>query len=164
MVYHRVPCYLASFFFQCFIINRLRMCELTCEWLDCYKWKTSEWLMHSISGEVRKPTGFWKVVVWGGLFNSRERVQSCPTLCDPRDGSPPGSPVPGILQAGTLEWIAISFSNAWKWKVKVKSLSRVQLLATPWIAAHQAPVHGIFQARVLEWGAVTFSVSLSTPH
>ena len=66
-------------------------------------------------------------------------LQSCPTLCDPRDGSPPGSPIPGILQAGTLEWLAISFSNAWKWKVKVKSLSRVQLLATPWTAAHQAP-------------------------
>ena len=66
-------------------------------------------------------------------------LQSCPTLCDPIDGSPPGSPVPGILQAGTLEWVAISFSNAWKWKVKVKSLSHVQLLATPWTAAHQAP-------------------------
>ena len=79
-------------------------------------------------------------------------------LCDPIDGSPPGSPVPGILQARTLEWAAISFSNAWKWKVKVKSLSRVQLLATPWIAAWQgSSVHGIFQARVLEWGAIAFS-------
>ena len=66
-------------------------------------------------------------------------LQSCLTLCDPTDGSPPGSPVPGILQTRTLEWVAISFSNAWKWKVKVKSLSRVQLLATPWTAAHQAP-------------------------
>ena len=65
--------------------------------------------------------------------------QSCPTLCDPIDGSPPGSPVPGILQARTLEWVAISFSNAWKWKVKVKSLSGVQLLVTPWTAASQAP-------------------------
>ena len=62
-------------------------------------------------------------------------IQSCPTLCDPIDGSPPGSPVPGILQARTLEWVAISFSNAWKWKLKGKSLSRVQLLATPWTAA-----------------------------
>ena len=67
-------------------------------------------------------------------------LRSCPTLCDPRDGSPPGSPVPGILQARTLEWVAISFSSAWKWKVKVKSLSRVRLLATPWTAAHQAPL------------------------
>ena len=66
-------------------------------------------------------------------------LQSCPTLCDPIDGSPPGFPVPGILQARTLEWVAISFSNAWKWKLKVKSLSRVRLLATPWTAAHQAP-------------------------
>ena len=66
-------------------------------------------------------------------------LQSCPTLCDPIDGSPSGSPVPGILQARTLEWVAISFSNAWKWKVKVKSLSRVQLFATPWTAAYQSP-------------------------
>ena len=66
-------------------------------------------------------------------------LQSCPTLCNPIDGSPPGSSVPGILQARTLGWVAISFSNAWKWKVKVKSLSRVQLLATPWNAAFQAP-------------------------
>ena len=66
-------------------------------------------------------------------------LQSCPTLCDPIDGSPPGSPVPGILQARTLEWVAISFSNAWKWKVKVKSVSGFLLLATPWTAAYQAP-------------------------
>ena len=66
-------------------------------------------------------------------------LQSCLTLCDPIDGSPPGTPVPGILQARTPEWVAISFSNAWKWKVKVKSLSRVRLLATPWTAAYQAP-------------------------
>ena len=66
-------------------------------------------------------------------------LQSCPILCDPIDSSPPGSPVPGILQARTMEWVAISFSNAWKWKVKVKSLSHVRPLATPWTAAHQAP-------------------------
>ena len=66
-------------------------------------------------------------------------LQSCPTLCDPIDSSPPGSPVPGILQARTLEWVAISFSNAWKWKLEVKSLSQVQPLATPWTAAYQAP-------------------------
>ena len=67
-------------------------------------------------------------------------LQLCPTLCDPIDGSPPGSPVPGIPQARTLEWVSISFSNAWKWKVKVKSLSRVWLLATPWTVAYQAPL------------------------
>ena len=66
-------------------------------------------------------------------------LQSCPTLCNPIDGSPPGSTNPGILQARTLEWVAISFSNAWKWKVKVKSLSCIRLLATPWTAAYQAP-------------------------
>ena len=66
-------------------------------------------------------------------------LQSCPTLCDPVNGSPPGSPVPGILQARTLEWVVISFSKVWKWKVEVKSLSRVWLLATPWTAAYQAP-------------------------
>ena len=65
-------------------------------------------------------------------------IQSCLTLCDPMDYSLPGSFVPGILQARILEWVAISFANAWKWKVKVKSLSRVRLLATPWTAAYQA--------------------------
>ena len=63
--------------------------------------------------------------------------QSCPTLCDPIDGSPPGSPLPGILQARTLEWVSNSFSNTWK--VKVKSLSPVGLLVTPWTAAYQVP-------------------------
>ena len=67
-------------------------------------------------------------------------LQPCPTLCDPIGSSPPGAAVPGILQARTLEWGATSFSNAWKWKVKVKSLSHVRLLATPWTAAHQAPL------------------------
>ena len=66
-------------------------------------------------------------------------LQSWPTLCDPIDSSPLGSSVPGIFQARTLEWIAISFSNPWKWKVKGKSLSCARLLATPWTAAHQAP-------------------------
>ena len=66
-------------------------------------------------------------------------LHSCPTLCNPIDSSPPGSPIPGIFQARTLEWVAISFSNAWKWKMKVKSLSHVRLLGTPWTAAYQAP-------------------------
>ena len=66
-------------------------------------------------------------------------LQLCPTLWDPIHGSPSGSPIPGILQARTMKWVAISFSNAWKWKVKGKSLSRVRLLATPWTAAYQAP-------------------------
>ena len=86
-------------------------------------------------------------------------VQSGPTLCNPRDGSPPGSPIPGILQARTQEWVAISFSNEWKWKVKVKSLSRVQLSHPTDCSLPGSSVHGIFQARVLEWGAIVFSPS-----
>ena len=66
-------------------------------------------------------------------------LQSCPTLCDPIDSRLPGSSIPGILQARTLEWVAISFSKAWKGKVKVKLLSHVQLFATPWTTAYQAP-------------------------
>ena len=89
--------------------------------------------------------------------------QSCSTLCDPIDGSPPGSPVPGILQARTLEWVVIFFSSAWKWKVKVKSLSHVWLF---WDTMDCSPpgysVHGIFQARVLEWGAMMLCYMLAT--
>ena len=87
-------------------------------------------------------------------------LQSCPTLCHPIDTSPPGSPIPGILQARTLEWVAISFSNAFKWKVKVNSLSHIRLFVTPWTAAYQAPPSmGFSRPRVLEWGAIAFSVS-----
>ena len=81
-----------------------------------------------------------KYVIITAAAAAAKSLQSCPTLCDPIDGSPPGSPVPGILQARTLEWVAMSFSNASKWKVKVKSLSRVRLWATPGTAAHQAPL------------------------
>ena len=81
----------------------------------------------------------WRISYITTAAAAAKSLQLCPTLCDPIDGSPPGSPVPGILQARTLEWVAISFSNGWKWKVKVKSLSRVRLFATPWTAAHQAP-------------------------
>ena len=93
-------------------------------------------------------------------------LQSCLTLCNPIDSSPPGSSVPGILQARTLEWVAISFSNAWKWKVKVKSLNCVRLLATPWTAAYQAPLSmGFSRPRVLEWGAIAFiSHNLGSEH
>ena len=77
-----------------------------------------------------------KVYILSVAAAAAKSLQSCPTLCDPIDGSPSGFPVRGILQARTLEWVAISFSSAWKWKVEVKSLSRVQLLATPWTTAH----------------------------
>ena len=86
-------------------------------------------------------------------------LQSCPTLCDPIDSSAPGSPIPGVLQARTLEWVAISFSNAWKWKVKVKSLSHVPLLATPWTAAYQAPLSMGF-SRQEYWSGVPFATNL----
>ena len=86
-------------------------------------------------GEVKKP----KNSSLSTMLCYAKSLQSCPTLCDPIDSSPPGSPVPGILQARTLEWVAISFSTTWKWKVKLKLLSRVRLSATPWTAAYQAP-------------------------
>ena len=83
---------------------------------------------------------YWIVYIRQLAAAAAKFLQSCPTLCDPIDGSLPGSPIPGILQARTLEWVAISFSNAWKWKVKVKSLSCARPSATPWTAAHQAPL------------------------
>ena len=99
------------------------------------------------------PLSHWGSPQWHCAAAAAKSCQLCPTLCNPIDGSPPGFPVPGILQARILDWVVISFSNAWKWKVKVKSLSRVWPLATPWTAAYQAPPSMvIFQARVLEWG------------
>ena len=89
------------------------------------------WIKHFIS--------LWLFPLLKNKAAAAKSLQSCPTLCDPRYGSPPGSSIPGILQARTLGWVAISFSNIWKWKVKVKSLSRVRPSATPWTAAHQAP-------------------------
>ena len=89
--------------------------------------------------------------------------QSCLTLCNPIDGSPPGSPIPGILQARTLEWVAIAFSRAWKWKVKVKSLSRVRLLATPWTAAYQAPLSMGFSSQEYWSMSSQFLLSNCTP-
>ena len=84
-------------------------------------------------------------------------LQSCATLSNPTDSSPPGSPVPGILQARTLEWVAISFSNEWKWKVKVKLFSHVRPSDPMDCSPPHPSIHGIFQARVLEWVAIAFS-------
>ena len=106
-------------------------------------------LQHVGSSQIRDQTHVFCIGRWI-LYHSlshlespaaaaAKSLQSCPTLCDPIDGSPPGPAVPGILQARTLEWVAVSSFSAWKWKVKVKSLSRVRLLATPWTAAYQAP-------------------------
>ena len=84
--------------------------------------------------------------------------QSCPTLCDPIDGSPPGSPVPGILQARTLEWVAISFSKAWKVKSESEVAQSCPTLSDPMdCSLPGSSIHGIFQARILEWGAIAFS-------
>ena len=87
----------------------------------------TDWCLHTLENDDCKSAATAKL------------LQSCLTLCNPIDSSQPGFPIPGILQARTLEWVAISFSNAWKWKVKVKSLSHVRLLATRWTAAFQAP-------------------------
>ena len=88
--------------------------------------------------KIKKVARPWKKIgpvqcIGSSSAAAAKSLQSCLTLWDPTDGSPAGSPVPGILQARTLEWVAISFSNAGKWKVKVKSLSRVRLFATPWL-------------------------------
>ena len=102
---------------------------LECVWLSgCPKWMKGPWgsLYEKVGHLAHAAAAKW--------------LQSCLTLCDPIDGSPLGSSDPGILQARTLEWVAISFSNAWEWKVKVKSLSCARLLATPWTAAYQAPL------------------------
>ena len=106
------------------------------------------------------PKGLF-LVSWGSLSYfadytaaAAKLLQLCPTLCDPINGSPPGSPVPGILQARTLEWVAISVSNAWKWKVRVKSLSRVRPSATPWTEAYQAPPPSTGFSRQEYWSAL----------
>ena len=105
------------------------------------KWRWRHWQIRSIfiAGRLVLQEILKRIIRVKIKAAAAKSLQSCPTLWDPIDGSPPGSLIPGILQARTLEWAAISFSNAWEWKSKVKSLSRVRLLATPWTAAHQAP-------------------------
>ena len=105
-----------------------------------YKWKEKpRWPL----GPFHPPLHWICLLCKAPTFSAAaaaKSLQACVTLCDPIDVSPPGSPIPGILQARTPEWVAISFSSAWKWKVKVKSLSRIRLLATPWTTAYQAPL------------------------
>ena len=118
----------------------------------CQKiWKTQQW-----------PQDWKRSVFFPAAAAAAKSLQSCPTLCDPIDGSPPGSSVPGILQARTLEWVAIFFSNAWKWKVKVKLLSCVRLLATPWTAAYQAPPSMGF-SRQEYWSGVPLPLRVFIP-
>ena len=123
----------------------LQLCPILCDPVDSsppgsiipgiLQARTLEWVAISFSNAWK-----WKVKVKSFIAAAAAKsLQPCPTLCDPIESSPPGSAVPGILQARTLEWVAISFSNAWQWKVKVKSLSPVRLLETPWTAAYQAP-------------------------
>ena len=132
----RITCFVI---FARFLFSRWSFFGFTLIWFIWnYNHKDSWWPNCYLQGTL------W-VVTWVdcsfllAYVAAAKSLQSCPTLCDPIDSSPPGSPVPGILQAKTLEWVAISFSNAWKWKVKGKSLSHVRLFATPWTAAHQAP-------------------------
>ena len=150
----------SRFFFFFFLNAGVGVCHLLgCVWLFATPWTAAH--QAPLSKEFyRQEYWNWGAILFPRGFSSHrgqtwatreahthqnaaaaaaQSLQLCSTLCDPIDGSPPGSPVPGILQARTLEWVAISFSNAWNWKVKVNSLSRVRLLATPWTVAHQAP-------------------------
>ena len=118
--------------------------SLVSQWTTSIFWQDKEWIIVLAKQDKYELYFPFPILFTCGKFlklttTTTKSLQSCPTLCDLIDGSPPGSPVPKILQARTLEWVAISLSNAWKWKVKVKLLSRVWLLATPWTAAHQAP-------------------------
>ena len=147
-----------------------------CSWRRPYRWHhpygrkwrgTKEPLDESERGErkadlklnIQKLRSWHLVPAAAAVAKS---LQSCPTLCNPIDGSPPGSPIPGILQARTLEWVAISFSSAWKWKVKVKLLSCVQLW--PFGIVYQAPLSmGFFRLTILEWIAISSSRESSLP-
>ena len=146
--------------FSCLISLVLISSSVDYKWQEqiflSYFWLLGESILLSLLSFIL-PVGFSKIslfswgnsllllVGWESLWGkvvaaaAAKSLQSCPTLWDPIDGSQPGSCIPGILQARTLEWVAISCSNAWKWKVKVKSLGRVRLFVTPWTAAHQAP-------------------------
>ena len=135
-------------FFLDFLCLVVQLCLTFCDPLECrsvtgssvhgiFQARILEWVVLSFSRDLPNP-GI-KLMFSRLAAAAAKSLQSCPTLCNPIDGSPPGSPVPGILQARTLEWVAISFSNAWKWKVKVKSLSYVQLFAT----------HGLQPTRLL---------------
>ena len=121
--------------------------------LDQEKVSFREWEQFQCSGFYVVGFVGHNMFISGANAAAAKSLQLYPTLCDPIDGSPPGSLVPGILQARTPEWVAISFSNAWKWKVKVKSLSRVWPSATPWTAAFQAPPSMGF-SRQEDWSGV----------
>ena len=125
-------------------------------------WKAEKWFAHGlwINGSYCSHYSAFSFPSY--MVSAAKFLQSCLTLCHPIDGSPPGSPIPGILQARTLEWVAIFFSNAGKWKVKVKSLSRAQLLATSWTAAYQAPLSMGFSRVPKNW--CFWTVALEKTH
>ena len=135
--------------------SEVKVKSLSCVWLFVTPWTAAY--------QAPPSMGFSRQEYWSGepsphmlllLLRRFSRVR----LCNPTDGSPPGSIVPGILQATTLEWATISFSNAWKWKVKAKSLSKCPILCDPMDCSLPGSfIHGIFQARVLEWVAIAFS-------
>ena len=129
------------------------------------KWQPTPVLLPGKSYGWRRVVGYcpWGHKESDTVAAAAKSVQLCPTLCNPIDSSPPGSPVPGILQARILEWVAVSFSNPWKGKVKVKLLSRVWLRDPRDCSLPRSSIHGIFQARVLEWVAVSFSRGSSWP-
>ena len=129
------------------------ICNLNSElfqWLQEKKKKGSSWFLLAYSwSEVYKPCNCIAAA-------AAKSLQSCPTLRDPIDVSPPGSPAPGILQARTLEWVAISFSNAWKWNSESEVAQSCPTLSDPMdCSLPGSSIHGILQARVLEWGAIT---------
>ena len=142
---YSLPCFLPSFipFFllsfllmPCYMFSNSSCCHYSSSLCFCYVFPFSYHSLTVTSVTVflsrgREASALLRLPMYAAA--AIKSLQSCLTLCDPIDGSPPGSPIPGILQARTLEWVAISFSDAWKWKVKVKSLSCVQLLATPWL-------------------------------
>ena len=120
-------------------MSRVKFCRLVPKGHSCSKAVTCWGKRSNLEKAKTLSRNLKKIQDKNSFAAAAKSLQSCPTLCDPRNGSPPGFPVLGILQARTLEWVAISFSNAWKLKVKVKLLSRVWLFTTPWTAAYQAP-------------------------
>ena len=129
--------------FNIYPLSNFQICNAVLLTLVIMLYITLPWLIYFITESLFVLNAFTHFALQQSVLcmyaAAAKSLQSCPTLCDSIDGSPPGSPVPGILQARALEWVANSFSSAWKWKVKVKSLSCVRLLATPWTAAYQAP-------------------------
>ena len=152
----------------CFISEYMK-CLMETVIVTSWKCFRSVKLMRLFSLLKKRNQHIRKVYIYSNEFQiapaaaaATKSLQSCPTLCNPIDSSPPGFPIPGILQVRTLEWVAIFFSNAWKWKVKVKLLSRVRLFATPWTAAYQAPLSMGF-SRQKYWSGVPLPSPSDSP-